>query len=147
MTHIIHKLFFSRHEKYFTFFFLIFKTIKIMTNNPMLFQYFLPSKLHKLCYFFNEKHYSSTKITYRSSKKTSSIFFLNLYYPFITYDGQKSNKQQAKSNQQRAKINKQRAKSNEQRAKLTSNEQKVTSNKPKLTKQRATSKNFSLQQA
>ena len=39
------------------------------------------------------------------------MFFLNLYYTFITYDGQKSNKQQAESNGQRAESNEQRAKS------------------------------------
>ena len=30
------------------------------------------------------------------------MFFLNLYYTFKTYDGRKSNEQQAKSNKQRA---------------------------------------------
>ena len=50
-------------------------------------------------------------------KTFSGAFFLNLYYTFITYDGLKSNKQQAKSNKQRAKSNEQRPKSNEQMSK------------------------------
>ena len=52
-------------------------------------------------------------------KTFSIVFFLNLYYAFITYDGRKSNEQRAKANEQRAKANEQRAKTNEQRAKST----------------------------
>ena len=53
------------------------------------------------------------------------VFLLNLFYSFITYDRQKSNKQRAKSNEQQAK----KRTSNKQ--KVTSYEQKVTSNKQK----------------
>ena len=60
-------------------------------------------------------------------KTFSTVFFLNLHYTFITYDGRKSNKQRAKSNAQSAKSNEQRVKSNEQQAK--SNEQQSKSNK------------------
>ena len=42
------------------------------------------------------------------------MFFHNLYYTLLTYDGRKSNKQQAKINEQGAKRNEQQAKSNEQ---------------------------------
>ena len=65
------------------------------------------------------------------------MFFLNLHFTFITYDGRKSNRQRAKSYEQRAKINEQRSKSNEQR--LKSNEQRAKSNE-----QRAMSKMLSL---
>ena len=35
-------------------------------------------------------------------KTFSVMFFLSLYYTFITYDGRKSNEQRAKSNEKRA---------------------------------------------
>ena len=47
-------------------------------------------------------------------KTFSIVLLLLLYYTFITYNGRKSNKQQAKSNEQRTKSNKQRTKSNKQ---------------------------------
>ena len=53
------------------------------------------------------------------------VFFLNLYYTLITYDGRKCNKQRANSNKQQAESNEQRPKSKEQRAKT--NEQQATS--------------------
>ena len=67
------------------------------------------------------------------------VFFLNLYYAFITYDGRKCSEQRAKSNEHRAKSSKQQAKSNEQQAK--SNKQQVKSNeqRAKRNKQRAKS--------
>ena len=43
------------------------------------------------------------------------VFFLNLYYTFIVYDGRKSNRQRTKSKEQRAKSNEQRAKSKDQK--------------------------------
>ena len=43
------------------------------------------------------------------------VFFLNLYYTFIVYDGRKSNQQRTKSKEQRAKSNEQRAKSKDQK--------------------------------
>ena len=59
------------------------------------------------------------------------MFFLNLYYAFITCDGQKSNEQRAKgneqwaeSNEQQAKTNKQQEKTNEQRAKYSPSEKR-----------------------
>ena len=139
--HTIQKLFFSRYEKYFTFFLFIYKTIKVATNNPM-FQYIFTFKTTQILSFFIEKYYSSPRITYKSSeiffqffedvltfqilegsphiivifsllilfqntKTLSIVFFLNLYYTFITYDGRKSNEQRAKSNKQRAKSNEQ----------------------------------------
>ena len=75
--------------------------------------------------------------TSRLIKTFSIVFFLNLYYTFITCNGRKSSEQRAKSNEQQAKSNAQRAKNNEQRAK--SNEQRA-----KSVKQGATSKKFSL---
>ena len=54
------------------------------------------------------------------------MFFPNLHYTFITYNGRKSNEQRTKSNKQRAKSNEQRGKSNEQRAKTS--EQRVKAN-------------------
>ena len=86
-------------------------------------------------------------------KTFSSVFFLNLHYTFITYDGRKSNKQRAKSNAQSAKSNEQRAKSNEQQVK--SNGQQAKSKKQpensneqptKSNNHRAPSKKFSLDQ-
>ena len=70
----------------------------------------------------------------------SIVFFLNLYYTFITYDEPKSNKQPVKSNKQRAKNNEQWPKSNEQRGE--SNEQRAKSNKQraKSNEQRGKSK-------
>ena len=59
-------------------------------------------------------------------KKFSIVFFPNLHYTFITYNGRKSNEQRTKSNKQRAKSNEQRGKSNEQRAKTS--EQRVKAN-------------------
>ena len=63
-------------------------------------------------------------------KTFSIVFFLNLYYAFMTdeksYDGRKNNEQRANTNEQRAKSNKQRVESNEQRAE--SNEQQAKSN-------------------
>ena len=59
-------------------------------------------------------------------KTFSTVFFLNLHYTFITYDGRKSNKQRVKSNAQSAKSNEQRAKSNEQQSK--SNKQRAKRN-------------------
>ena len=63
------------------------------------------------------------------NKTISLLFFLNLYYAFITCDGQKSNEQRAKgneqwaeSNEQQAKTNKQQEKTNEQRAKYLKKE-------------------------
>ena len=50
------------------------------------------------------------------TKTLSIMFFLNLFYTFIIYDGQKINEQQAKSNHQQAKCNEQRGKSNKQKA-------------------------------
>ena len=44
-------------------------------------------------------------------KTFSIVIFLNLYYTFRTYDGQKSNEQQVKSNEQRAKSTEQQARS------------------------------------
>ena len=41
----------------------------------------------------------------------SIVFFLNLYFIFITYDGRKNKKQRAKSTKQRARSNKKRVKS------------------------------------
>ena len=64
------------------------------------------------------------------TKTFSVVFFLNLHYTFLTYDGPKSNEQRTKSNKQRAKSNKQRAKSNEQQVK--SNEQRAKSNKQRI---------------
>ena len=55
--------------------------------------------------------------TSRLIKTFSIVFFLNLYYTFITCNGRNSSELRAKSNEQRAKNNEQRAKSNEQRAK------------------------------
>ena len=46
----------------------------------------------------------------------SMVFFLNLYYTFITYDVRKGNEQWAKSNEQRTESNEQRAKSKKERA-------------------------------
>ena len=57
------------------------------------------------------------------------MFFLNLYYTFITQDRRKSNDQCAKINKQQAKSNEQREKSNDQQEKCN--------------KQRAKSKKFS----
>ena len=94
-------------------------------------------------------------------KTFSTVFFLNLHYTFITYDGRKSNKQRAKSNAQSAKSNEQRAKSNEQQSKSNkqrakrngkrakSNEQPAKSNEQptKSNEHRAASKKFSLDQS
>ena len=38
------------------------------------------------------------------------MFLFNLYYTFMTYDGQKINEQRVKSNKQQAKSNEQQAK-------------------------------------
>ena len=87
-------------------------------------------------------------------KTFSTVFFLNLHYTFITYDGRKSNKQRAKSNAQSAKSNEQQSKSNKQRAKRNgkrakSNEQPAKSNEQptKSNEHRAASKKFSLDQS
>ena len=37
------------------------------------------------------------------------MLFINLYYPFITYDGGKSNEQRAKANEQQTKSNEQQS--------------------------------------
>ena len=65
-------------------------------------------------------------------KKFSIVFFPNLHYTFITYNGRKSNEQRTKSNKQRAKSNEQRGKSNEQRAKTSEQRVKLTSNEQKV---------------
>ena len=46
----------------------------------------------------------------------SIVFFLYLYYTYITYGKRKSNKQRAKGNKKRVKSNEQRGKGNEKRA-------------------------------
>ena len=53
------------------------------------------------------------------------MFFLNLYYAFITCDGQKSNEQRAKGNEQWAESNEQQAKTNNNKKKLMSNDQNI----------------------
>ena len=61
------------------------------------------------------------------------MFFLNLYYTFITYDGPKGNEQRVESNEKRAKSNEQRGKITEQRGK--SKEQRAKSFTSKFTKE------------
>ena len=75
------------------------------------------------------------------------MFFDNLYYAFITYDGQKSIEQRAKSNGQRGKTNEQQAKSNEQKSneqQAESNEQWAKSNEQRADEQQGTRKMLSL---
>ena len=81
MTHAIHKLFFSRHEKCFTFFSFSFsKKIKIVADNLLLFQFFLPSKLHKLCYFLFKNIILHQKLHINRQKKDFFSSFLKIFW-------------------------------------------------------------------
>ena len=111
------------------FLLLLFKTIKITTNKPMLSIYFLPSKVHKFFHFlleilfqffwsssdfpdtlrfspYNCYIYSIYFCFKRLIKTLSMVFFFDIYYTFITYDRRKSNKQRAKPNEQRSRSKK-----------------------------------------
>ena len=76
-------------------------------------------------------------------KTFSIVFFLNLYYVFMTdektYDGRKNNEQRANTNEQRAKSNKQRVESNEQRAESNEQQAEINEQPAKCNEQRAKS--------
>ena len=57
----------------------------------------------------------------------STMFFPNLYYTFITYDGRKSNEKRVTANEQKLTSKKQNLTSKEEN--ITNNKQKVTSKK------------------
>ena len=61
----------KRNISYFSFY---FKTIKITTNNPILFYCLFAFKTTQILLYFIEKYYSSPKIIYKLSKKLFQFF-------------------------------------------------------------------------